>query len=167
MSMLDAVPEQAPPPTRTAWMDAARVVAIVAVVLIHVLAPTVEGRGVAVGSAPWWVADVLNSANRWCVPVFLMISGALALDPARAARADEQAAGPHVGFGRAIELAIRGEHARHLRLPARHRRRVDDHEVVRLARGQRGKPLEDVGRDEAMPVAIDHVMRGREVERAL
>lgn len=86
MSMLDAVPEQAPPPTRTAWMDAARVVAIVAVVVIHVLAPTVEGRGVDVGTAAWWVADLLNSANRWCVPVFLMISGALALDPARVSR---------------------------------------------------------------------------------
>ncbi|MFZ5871359.1 MAG: acyltransferase [Actinomycetota bacterium] len=86
MSVLDAVPEEPPPPTRTAWMDAARVVAIVAVVVIHVLAPTVEGRGVDVGSAAWWVADALNSASRWCVPVFLMISGALALDPARVAR---------------------------------------------------------------------------------
>jgi surface polysaccharide O-acyltransferase-like enzyme len=86
VSVLDAVPEQAPPPTRTAWMDSARVVAIVAVVLIHVLAPTVEGRGVAVGSTAWWWANVLNSASRWSVPVFLMISGALALDPARVSR---------------------------------------------------------------------------------
>ena len=38
------------------------------------------------GSAPWWVANGLNSASRWCVPVFLMISGALALDPAKVAR---------------------------------------------------------------------------------
>lgn len=86
MSLLDAVPEQPPPPTRTVWMDAARVVAIVVVVLIHVVAPTVEGRGVEVGSAGWWVANALNAANRWCVPVFLMISGALALDPAKVAR---------------------------------------------------------------------------------
>lgn len=86
MSMLDAVPEQAPPPTRTAWMDSARVLAIVAVVLIHVLAPTVEGRGVEVGGAAWWVANVLNASSRWCVPVFLMVSGALALDPRRVAR---------------------------------------------------------------------------------
>lgn len=83
---LDAVPERPPPPTRTLWMDSARVLAIGVVVLIHVLAPTVEGRQVEIGSAPWWVANALNSAGRWCVPVFLMISGALALDPARVAR---------------------------------------------------------------------------------
>lgn len=67
-------------------MDAARVVAIAAVVLIHVLAPTVGGRGVEVGGPAWWVANSLNSASRWCVPVFLMISGALALDPDRVSR---------------------------------------------------------------------------------
>ena len=89
MSILDAVPEQPPPRTRTTWMDSARVLAIVAVVLIHVLAPSVEGHGVSVGSAAWWVANVLNSASRWCVPVFLMISGALALDPERVARPRE------------------------------------------------------------------------------
>ena len=86
MSVLDAVPEQAPPPTRTAWMDSARVIAIVSVILIHVIAPTVEGKGVDVGSGGWWVANLLNSANRWCVPVFLMIAGALALDPAKVVR---------------------------------------------------------------------------------
>lgn len=86
MSVLDAVPEEAPPPTRTAWMDSARVIAILAVVLIHVLAPTVEGKGVDVGEPGWWVANALNSASRWCVPVFLMISGALALDPAKVSR---------------------------------------------------------------------------------
>jgi surface polysaccharide O-acyltransferase-like enzyme len=85
-SVVDAVPEQPPARTRTAWMDSARVVAIVVVVLIHVLAPTVEGRGVDVGSAPWWLANALNSASRWSVPVFLMISGALALDPRRVSR---------------------------------------------------------------------------------
>jgi surface polysaccharide O-acyltransferase-like enzyme len=86
VSALDAVPEQAPPPTHTVWMDSARVLAIVAVVLIHELAPTVEGRGVDVGGIAWWWANALNSAARWSVPVFLMISGALALDPARVSR---------------------------------------------------------------------------------
>jgi surface polysaccharide O-acyltransferase-like enzyme len=86
VSALDAIPEEPPPRTRTAWMDSARVLAIGAVVLIHVLAPTVGGRGVEVGDAAWWLANTLNSASRWCVPVFLMISGALALDPARVSR---------------------------------------------------------------------------------
>ncbi|MEJ5913443.1 acyltransferase [Pseudokineococcus sp. 1T1Z-3] len=89
MRVLDGVPEQAPRPTATRWMDGARVLAIVAVVLIHLLAPVVEGRGVPVGSAGWWLANVLNSATRWCVPVFVMIAGALALDPARTARPRE------------------------------------------------------------------------------
>ncbi|MFP5345818.1 MAG: acyltransferase [Actinomycetes bacterium] len=86
MSALDAIPEALPPRTRTAWMDSARVLAIAAVVLIHVLAPTVGGRGLEVGSPGWWVANLLNSASRWSVPVFLMISGALALDPAKVSR---------------------------------------------------------------------------------
>ncbi|GAB2683200.1 acyltransferase [Thalassiella azotivora] len=86
LEALDAVPEEPPPRTRTAWMDPARVLAIVAVVLVHVLAPTVEGRGVTTGDAGWWLANGLNSAARWCVPVFLMISGALALDPAKVVR---------------------------------------------------------------------------------
>ncbi|WP_299034223.1 acyltransferase [uncultured Pseudokineococcus sp.] len=86
MSLLDRVPERAPRPTGTRWMDGARVVAIVAVVLIHLLAPVVEGRGVPTGSAGWWVANALDAGTRWCVPVFVMISGALALDPARTSR---------------------------------------------------------------------------------
>ena len=86
VNAIDAIPEEVPPATRTAWMDSARVLAIAAVVLIHVLAPTVGGRGLEVGDAGWWLANTLNSASRWCVPVFLMISGALALDPAKVAR---------------------------------------------------------------------------------
>ncbi|GAA2038692.1 acyltransferase family protein [Pseudokineococcus marinus] len=89
MSVVDRVPERAPRPTATRWMDGARVLAIVAVVLIHLLAPVVEGRGVPVGSAGWWVANALDAGTRWCVPVFVMISGALALDPGRTARPRE------------------------------------------------------------------------------
>lgn len=84
--LVDRVPESPPERTGTRWMDSTRVLAIVAVVLIHLLAPVVEGRGVPVGSPGWWVANVLESLTRWCVPVFVMISGALALDPARTTR---------------------------------------------------------------------------------
>lgn len=77
------VPDVPPPRTPTRWMDSARALAALAVVLIHVLAPTVGGRGLDVGSPGWWLADALNSASRWCVPLFVMIAGALALDPAR------------------------------------------------------------------------------------
>jgi surface polysaccharide O-acyltransferase-like enzyme len=35
------------------------------------------------GPAAWWAADVLDATSRWCVPVFVMVSGALLLDPRR------------------------------------------------------------------------------------
>jgi surface polysaccharide O-acyltransferase-like enzyme len=46
----------------------------------------VNGSRTPEGSAAWWAANVLNSASRWCVPVFLMVSGALLLDPRRIER---------------------------------------------------------------------------------
>lgn len=73
-------------PDATTWLDMARVLAIVAVVLVHVIAPVVTGRWANEGSAAWWTANVIDSALRWCVPVFVMISGALLLDPRRVER---------------------------------------------------------------------------------
>ncbi|HEX6232383.1 MAG TPA: acyltransferase family protein [Jiangellaceae bacterium] len=70
----------------TAWLDLARIVSIVAVVMIHVIAPVVTGRWASEGSAGWWTANLIDSALRWCVPVFVMISGALLLDPRRVER---------------------------------------------------------------------------------
>ena len=67
----------------TAWLDLARIVAIAAVVLVHVVAPVVTGRWAVEGTAGWWTANLLDSALRWCVPVFVLISGALLLDPSR------------------------------------------------------------------------------------
>lgn len=59
------------------WLDAARVVSILAVVFLHVAASVVTGRDV--GSTDWWYGNVYDSLVRWCVPVFIMISGALLL----------------------------------------------------------------------------------------
>lgn len=59
------------------WLDAARVVSILAVVFLHVAATVVTGRDV--GSPDWWYGNVYDSLVRWCVPVFIMISGALLL----------------------------------------------------------------------------------------
>jgi len=59
------------------WLDAARVVSILAVVFLHVSATVVTGRDV--GSTDWWYGNVYDSLVRWCVPVFIMISGALLL----------------------------------------------------------------------------------------
>lgn len=71
-------------PTRrdTAYLDVARIVAIVAVVAIHAAAPLIAG-GARVGTGSWWVGNVIESVTRWSVPVFVMVSGALLLDPGK------------------------------------------------------------------------------------
>ncbi|MCX5590409.1 acyltransferase [Alcaligenes endophyticus] len=61
------------------WMNNARIVAIFAVVMLHVAAyPVLNAE---LGSNTWWVANIYDSALRWCVPIFVMISGALLLEP--------------------------------------------------------------------------------------
>jgi surface polysaccharide O-acyltransferase-like enzyme len=77
---------RSPHPAGTRWLDLARIVAIPAVVLIHVLVPVVLGRTTQFPSAAWWTAATLSSAARWSVPVFVMVSGALLLDPRRDTR---------------------------------------------------------------------------------
>jgi surface polysaccharide O-acyltransferase-like enzyme len=64
------------------WLDAARVLAVAAVVLLHVSASVVTLA--PLGSAAWWAGNGYDAAARWCVPVFVMVSGALLLDPRKA-----------------------------------------------------------------------------------
>lgn len=59
-----------------------RVIAIVAVVSIHTTGMTMSDGGLR-GSAVWWTAAIVNVGATWAVPVFVMISGALLLGPAR------------------------------------------------------------------------------------
>ena len=63
---------------RKHWIDYLRVVAIVAVITIHASTPF-YARFDAIGRLDWWVANLLNSASRFAVPLFVMISGALLL----------------------------------------------------------------------------------------
>lgn len=62
---------------RIVYLDYLRVVSAISVIFLHVAANN------WVQSFPdtlsWQVMNVYNSLNRWCVPVFLMISGALFL----------------------------------------------------------------------------------------
>jgi surface polysaccharide O-acyltransferase-like enzyme len=61
--------------------DVARVLGTVAVVVGHVCdmvqygSPTIQD---------FWFCNFINSASRWAVPIYIMLSGALLLDPARA-----------------------------------------------------------------------------------
>ncbi len=66
---------------RLARLDAARWIAALAVVLLHCAAVPVSGSE-PYGSVGWVSANLYDSAVRWCVPVFVMISGALLLAPA-------------------------------------------------------------------------------------
>ncbi len=56
-----------------------RVSACLAVVLLH-LSATVVMQPDQTGTVSWHVANLLDAGTRWCVPVFVMLSGALLLD---------------------------------------------------------------------------------------
>ncbi len=60
------------------WLDNSRILAIFAVIFLHVSSSVIAQSDV--GSGYWWIANIYDSAVRWCVPVFVMISGALLLD---------------------------------------------------------------------------------------
>jgi len=62
----------------TAYMDLLRCGALYLVVLLHCISGTLANPAL-VGTAVWWICDVLNSAARMGVPLFFMLSGALLL----------------------------------------------------------------------------------------
>jgi surface polysaccharide O-acyltransferase-like enzyme len=61
------------------WLDNSRIIAIFSVVFLHSAAGAVTGN--EVGTTYWWIGNYYDSMVRWCVPVFVMISGSLLLDP--------------------------------------------------------------------------------------
>lgn len=66
---------------RIVWLDALRVVSIFAVMVIH-LAATGYSEA-APGSYEWTICLIFNTITRFAVPAFVMISGAMYLDPGR------------------------------------------------------------------------------------
>jgi surface polysaccharide O-acyltransferase-like enzyme len=62
------------------YVDIGRIFAVIAVVVLHVSAIAVGSYG-AVPKSYWWIANIANSACRWAVPCFVMLSGALLLAP--------------------------------------------------------------------------------------
>lgn len=67
--------------SRIAYLDALRLVSMAAVVVLHLSASGQTAS--AAGSAAWAVCWLYNFGARFAVPVFVMISGALFLDPGR------------------------------------------------------------------------------------
>lgn len=60
---------------RLACLDALKVVAMCAVVSIHIYGVSFNTREAE--SLGWWLANVLYTGSRWSVPIFVMASGAL------------------------------------------------------------------------------------------
>lgn len=60
------------------WVDTTRILAIFAVVFLHVAAAVVSAPD-GFGSVSWWIGNVYNAFGRWCLPAFVMLSGALLL----------------------------------------------------------------------------------------
>lgn len=58
-------------------MDLLRIAAAFAVVWLHAAAGPTQNPDWQ--SAEWWTGNVADALSRWCVPVFIMISGALLL----------------------------------------------------------------------------------------
>jgi surface polysaccharide O-acyltransferase-like enzyme len=65
----------------TEWMDFARVAGMVAVVVAHVFAPAIRFDLTDQNSPAWWAAMAISGLSRFCVPLFIAISGALLLAP--------------------------------------------------------------------------------------
>lgn len=70
---------------RNQSLDLLRILAAAAVVCVHVAGSDVLGRP-DLQSADWWIGNFYGSFVRWCVPVFVMVSGAtlLSQEPHRA-----------------------------------------------------------------------------------
>lgn len=61
------------------WIDNSRILAALAVVILHVSLNGVTHIG-DMDTLSWWISNFYESIVMWCVPVFIMISGALLLD---------------------------------------------------------------------------------------
>lgn len=66
---------------RVAYADLLRSFATIAVIVLHLAGS--QMANVPVGSGDWQVLNLYDGLTRWCVPVFVMLSGMFMLDPKR------------------------------------------------------------------------------------
>lgn len=64
---------------RIVYLDILRILATLAIVVVHVCAQ--DWSTPSLDSTKWYIYNIGDSAFRWGVPIFLMISGALFLNP--------------------------------------------------------------------------------------
>ena len=79
---LATTPQALPGSRSIGWIEVGRILAIVAVIAIHVASPLITRAG---HPESWWLGNLIQSTSRWSVPVFVMISGALILRSRRTA----------------------------------------------------------------------------------
>lgn len=60
------------------WIDSLRVLATFSVIILHVACSILYQYG-SISNLDWWVGNIYDSSVRFCVPIFLMISGTLIL----------------------------------------------------------------------------------------
>ena len=65
-------------PTTIQWLDTLRALATLGVIIIHVSSPLVN-MAYGKNMPYWWIGNIIDSAVRFAVPLFLMLSGATLL----------------------------------------------------------------------------------------
>lgn len=66
--------------SRIIYLDILRIISIFAVIFIHI-ATSINFKYGHINFDWWWVGNFYNSFSRWCVPILVMVSGILLLDP--------------------------------------------------------------------------------------
>lgn len=69
---------------RILYLDILKGVSIFFVIMLHMSGPCVCEE--SLGSTYWWIGNILDSICRFTVPVFVMVSGALFLNPSKTFR---------------------------------------------------------------------------------
>lgn len=67
---------------RKLFVDILRILATLAVIALHVSSYLAYLFN-SIDLHKWWLGNIVDSASRWCVPLFVMISGYLLLDPSK------------------------------------------------------------------------------------
>ncbi|MBZ0158012.1 MAG: acyltransferase family protein [Alphaproteobacteria bacterium] len=64
------------------WPDLLKILSIYAVILIHSAAPLLV-RYHELGESWWWAGNLYDSLSRWCIPLFVILSGTFLLGKAQ------------------------------------------------------------------------------------
>lgn len=65
---------------RIIYADILKITAIIAIIFLHSATPLVYEFN-SIKLSWWWIANIFDSATRWGVPIFVMVSGMLLLNP--------------------------------------------------------------------------------------